>query len=178
MTGELRLGPCLVKRINGLGIIEIRILLGGVIHGVPKGLHVGRAGRAFVNRFAGESVDHFKCKQFEVKHKLIWLEGDETKFDDIIGKCVASRERPEEASERISGVLRFGIAEQSGYIHDVCIVYCRDPLRAEGRIDTDGTNYCADRIKSCSGDVENGSDPVEAKVLLHNEGANERSATD
>jgi hypothetical protein len=57
-------------------------------------------------------------------------------------------------------------------------VYCRDLLRIEGRIDADGANYRVDCIKSCSRDVENGSDPVEAEVLFHDEGANERSTTD
>ena len=85
-----------------------------MIHGVPKRLYVARTGRAFVNRPAGESVNHLKRKQLKVEHKLVRLKRNEAQVDNIVGKRIASRKRSEKASESFSSDVRFDITKQGG----------------------------------------------------------------
>lgn len=54
-------------------------------------------------------------------------------------------------------------------------MYSGYPLRAEGRVNTDRTDYSIDGVESCGRNVKNASNPIETEVLLHDKGTNERS---
>ena len=131
-----------------------------------------------VDRPAGEPVSRLKGQKLVVEDKQVRFESDVDKLGDVLPKLLAPSEVAQKPLEGRIGVFGHGIAEEGGDVFDVGLMKRRNVGHVEGRLYPKLAQHALDRIVGGAGDVDDSLNPVQAEVLLNDEGPDERGAAD